>query len=86
VVEGVEMLHKNFTQFLKAEGLQPLEMVGTTFNPQWAEAIEQEEVDKEKVGQVLSEMQKGYLFQGRVLRPGRVRVGVPRKAEPEKEE
>jgi molecular chaperone GrpE len=85
VVEGVDMLHKNFTQFLKAEGLQPLEMVGTTFNPQWAEAVEQEEVDKKKVGQVLAELQKGYLFQGRVLRPGRVRVGVQRKAEPEAE-
>jgi molecular chaperone GrpE len=85
VVEGVDMVHKNFAQFLKSEGLEPLKMVGTTFNPQWAEAIEQEEVDEDKVGQVLAELQKGYLFHGRVLRPGRVRVGVARAVESKKE-
>jgi molecular chaperone GrpE len=83
VVSGVEMLHKSFAQFLKTEGLQPILTEGQTFNPLWSEAIEQEEVDGEKVGQVLSELQKGYLFQGRILRPSRVRVGVARKTDQE---
>ena len=79
VVQGVDMLHKSFSQFLKAEGLEPIETVGKPFDPQWAEAMEQQEVEADQVGQVLAEIQKGYTFQGRVLRPSRVRVGVAKK-------
>jgi len=85
VVEGVEMLHKSFAQFLKTEGLEPINVVEKPFDPQRAEAIEQEEVDDDQVGQVLAEIQKGYTFQGRVLRPSRVRVGVAKKVKESKE-
>jgi molecular chaperone GrpE len=84
VVEGVDMLHKAFVQFLKTEGLEPIQMDGKPFDPEWAEAIEQQEVDNPKdAGKVLAEIQKGYRFQGRVLRHSRVRVGVAKKAESE---
>src|SRR5258708_17303301 len=84
VVQGVEMLHKNFTQFLKAEGLEPIDLVGKPFDPELAEALAQQEVDDESlVGIVLDEIQKGYRFQGRVLRPSRVRVRVAKKTEAE---
>jgi molecular chaperone GrpE len=73
---GLEFLHKNFSNFLKSEGLAALEVVGKAFDPHLAEAVEQVEVDDGQVGQVLSEIQKGYKFQGRVIRPARVRVGV----------
>ena len=54
--------------------IQPLD-------PQTAEAVEQVEVPEDQVGQVQSELQKGYSFQGRVIRPSRVRVGVAKKTE-----
>ena len=79
VVQGVEMLHKSFAGFLKEEGLEPIETVGKPFDPHLAEAFEQQEVEDSQVGQVLAELQKGYAFQGRVLRPSRVRVGVAKK-------
>jgi molecular chaperone GrpE len=79
VVQGVDMLHKSFAAFLKTEGLEPIEIIGKPFDPHLAEALEQQEVDEDQVGLVLGELQKGYLFQGRVLRPSRVRVGVARK-------
>src|SRR3989344_8988855 len=68
VVQGVEMLHKSFTQFLKEEGLEPMDLVGKPLDPHRAEAIEQEEVEADRAGQVLAELQKGHLFQWRVLR------------------
>jgi molecular chaperone GrpE len=86
VVEGVEMLHKSFAQFLKAEGLEAIEAVGKPFDPQVMEAMIQEEVDADQAGTVLGELQKGYLFNGRILRPSRVRVGVARKVENSKDE
>lgn len=79
VTEGLQFLHKNFAGFLKAEGLAPIEIVGKAFDPNLAEAVEQEEVEEDQVGQVVAEIQKGYQFQGRLLRPSRVRVGVAKK-------
>jgi molecular chaperone GrpE len=86
VVAGLQMLHKNFAQFLKTEGLEPLNVVGKPFDPLMAEVLAQEEVEEDKVGQVLEEFQKGYLFHGKVLRPSRVRVGVAKKADESKTE
>src|SRR6266700_209767 len=74
VAVGLEFLHKNFSNFLKSEGLAAIELVGKPFDPHQAEALEQIEVDGDQVGQVLSELQRGYSFQGRVIRPARVRV------------
>src|SRR5262249_26356561 len=85
VVQGVEMLHKSFSQFLKSEGLEQIDTVGKPVNPEKAEVIAQVEVDDDDVGKVLEEFQKGYMFQGRILRPSRVGVGVARKKEKEKE-
>jgi len=79
VAVGLEFLHKNFSSFLKSEGLTPVDIIGKPFDPHFAEAVEQVEVDNGQVGQVLSEIQKGYSFQGRVIRPARVRVGSPKQ-------
>ena len=84
VAQGLEFLHKNFSNFLKSEGLSRIELVGKPYDPHLAEAVEQVEVDGGQVGQVLSEIQKGYRFQDRVVRAARVRVGVAKeKAERE---
>jgi molecular chaperone GrpE len=79
VAMGLEFLHKNFSNFLKAEGLAPIEVVGKPLDPQVAEAVEQVEADAGQVGQVLAEIQKGYSFNGRVIRHARVRVGVSKQ-------
>lgn len=81
VARGLEFLHKNFASFLKAEGLDAVAVVGKPVDPQTAEVVEQVEVPAEEAGLVLSELQKGYTFQGRVLRPARVRVGVAAKGD-----
>ena len=85
VVKGVEMLHTSFAQFLRAEGLEPIEMLGKPLDPSLAEVIAQQEVEEDQVGQVLEEFQKGYLFQGKILRPSRVSVGVSKKEAASKE-
>ncbi len=79
VATGLAFLHKNFSGFLKSEGLAPVEVVGKPLDPNKAEAVEQVEVEEGQVGRVLSEIQKGYTFQGRVIRPARVRVGVAKQ-------
>jgi len=82
VAVGLEFLHKNFSGFLKSEGLTPLDVVGKALDPHLAEAVEQVEVESDQLGQVLGEIQRGYSFNGRVIRPARVRVGVAKNLTP----
>lgn len=85
VAVGLEFLHKNFSNFLKSEGLQPLVVVGKPMDPNLAEAVEQVEADEAQVGQVLAELQKGYRLNGRVIRHARVRVGVAKQSKAQEE-
>src|SRR5579872_475021 len=86
IVQGLEFLHKNFAQFLKSEGVEPLHVVGKEFDPHLAEVIDHKQVGNGDVGKVLEEIQKGYSYKGKVLRPSRVRVGVARAEQRSKEE
>ena len=72
IVKGFELIYAQFNEILEKEGLQNVESVGQSFDPHIHEALLQEE--GEKPGVVLEELQKGYLFHERVLRPARVKV------------
>jgi molecular chaperone GrpE len=65
---------------LEAQGLSPIEAVGQPFDPNLHEATMQ---GKGKEGIVIEELQKGYKFRERVIRPSKVVVG---NGEEEKEE
>ncbi|MCC3145402.1 nucleotide exchange factor GrpE [Halanaerobium sp. Z-7514] len=74
---GVEMIYKQFLKAFSDEGIEEIEAEGEEFNPEFHEAImkveAEEELDKELVIDV---MQKGFMIEGRVIRPAMVRVAV----------
>ncbi len=72
--KGVEMIFRQLEGILKAEGLTPMESVGTPFNPEFHQAIMQVESDEYEEGTVVEEVQKGYLLKDKVLRPAMVKV------------
>lgn len=73
--KGFEMVVNEFHRLLKSEGVEPVDSVGRTFDPHLHEAIEQVETEKEdEHHKIMGELQKGYTFQGRLLRPARVKV------------
>ncbi len=75
--EGLERIYGQFLDLLKQHGVTPYESSGKKFDPMMHEAIEREETDDEsKDEMILEELAKGYKFNGRVLRPARVKVGV----------
>lgn len=74
VREGLGLLHQGVLTFLKDEGLTPIDAVGNAFDPLQHEAVERVPTSDGAEGVVLSEVQRGYLFQGRVFRPAKVRV------------
>jgi len=73
--EGVQLIQRQFVEALYAAGLTPIEALGADFDPQYHEAILQTEGGPEQKGKVLGEAQKGYLLNGKLLRPSMVQVG-----------
>lgn len=72
--EGVELTLKGFLSVLEKSGVAPVEALGNAFDPNFHEAIlEQEDPDAEP-GTVISEFQKGYTLNQRLLRPAMVVV------------
>ncbi len=74
LVKGVEIMSGQMLDILKSHGVEPIQAVGEKFDPQRHEAmLRRTEPDKDDEV-VLEEFQKGYMLNGRVLRPSRVVV------------
>jgi molecular chaperone GrpE len=72
--KGFELIQRQLWEALAKQGLSRIESVGQEFNPHFHHAIESVETSEHADGTVISEMQPGYLFHDRVLRPAMVRV------------
>ncbi len=71
-VDGMRLIERKLRATLEAQGLSPINALGEPFDPHLHEAVRQ---DKGKEGIVVEEVQKGYKFRDRVIRPTRVVVG-----------
>jgi molecular chaperone GrpE len=74
--KGVQLIHTRFKEALEKLGLEALESVGKTFDPNIHHGIDMVETDEAEDQTILSEFQRGYNFRGKLLRPAMVRVAV----------
>jgi molecular chaperone GrpE len=72
-VEGMWLVERKLRQILDAEGLEPVESLGTPFDPYVHEAVAHVESDQPE-GTVIEEHQKAYRLHDRVIRPALVSV------------
>ncbi|MFW6256766.1 MAG: nucleotide exchange factor GrpE [Bacillota bacterium] len=72
--EGIELIYKQLFNTLKQKGLEKIESEGQPFDHKYHEAIMQLEDSDQESGVVVEELQKGYMFQGKVIRPAMVKV------------
>ena len=80
--EGLNMVYSKILGVLKTEGLKEIEAEGKVFDPHLHEALLFEENDELEEHTVVGILQKGYLYEDKVLRPARVRVSKkPMKTE-----
>ena len=70
---GVRLTYQQLQQVLAQEGVRALQSVGQAFDPRIHEAVEMSSGSGERNG-VTGEFRKGYMLDGRLLRPARVRV------------
>jgi molecular chaperone GrpE len=73
---GIALVQQQMAEALVREGLAPIEAVGAPFDPERHEAVEMVGAGGGGEATVLEEMQKGYLFRGRLVRPALVRVAA----------
>jgi molecular chaperone GrpE len=74
LLEGIDMVKRKLWKVLYCEGVCPIEAVGKTFDPHMHEAVLEVETHDHPDGIVIQEVSKGYLLDGKVLKPSKVKV------------
>ncbi len=85
-LDGIKLVHAQFIAGLENFGVTEIDSgEGTVFDPSYHEAIYKEHSETYESGTVISEVQKGYLLNGRLLRASMVSVSQGPEKKPEKD-
>jgi molecular chaperone GrpE len=71
---GVELIYRQFQDALQKIGVQPIPALGQVFDPRVHEAVEMVDTTEVADHHVFDELQRGYKYKDRLLRPAMVRV------------
>ena len=72
--KGIYMIQSQLEDALKKAGLEKIETsVGKKFDPNFHEAVAETESEKPS-GEIVEEIERGYLLNGKVFRPARVKI------------
>jgi molecular chaperone GrpE len=75
-IEGVGMTLKEILKVFENYGVKPIESLSKTFDPNFHQAVMQQESNEHPENTVISELQKGYMIHDRLLRPSMVVVST----------
>jgi molecular chaperone GrpE len=85
--EGIEIIQKQFTTFLKNQKVVPVEAMGKQFDPNLHEVMTQLESEEHEENTVIQEYSKGYTLNGRILCSAKVVISkIPSSTPTKKEE
>jgi hypothetical protein len=74
LVTGYKMSVQRIDRALEQQGLEPISVVGQSFDPEYMEVLEAVPDSGYPPGEVLEEVRRGYVWNGRVFRYAQVRV------------
>ena len=83
VADGVRMVLRGFQDISERMGLSRIETVGSQFDPNVHDAVQQVETSEHPAGTIMAEVVPGYMLQGRLLRAAMVVVARPKPGVPE---
>ncbi|MFQ5444166.1 MAG: nucleotide exchange factor GrpE [Nitrospinales bacterium] len=73
--KGIEMIISQFTRDLQEQGVEEIKAQGRPFNPKTDEALlTVETTDPSQDNMVLEELEPGYMFKEKLVKPARVKV------------
>lgn len=73
-LKGFKMVYDQLYSALEREGVKQIEAVGKEFNPELHQSLGTVEDEKYIPNTVAQEVQKGYTFRGKVIRPAMVKI------------
>lgn len=74
IVSGMEMVARQLNDFLLQSGVEPVEAEGKPFDPNFHEAVAQEENSEIEEGHIIRQLRKGFRLRDRLIRPATVVV------------
>ncbi len=78
-ISGIKQIEKQLEDILLAEGLERIDTSGE-FNPAFHEAISCEVNKKVPADHIIAELESGWMFGNKVLKPAKVRVSKGKKS------
>ena len=76
MADGVNLTLREILKVFEKFNVKPIESIGQPFDPNFHQAMMQEETDDYPENTVITEMQKGYMIHDRLLRPSMVVVAA----------
>lgn len=83
-VEGLKLIYEKFLKTLEKHGVEKIDAVGMDFDPNFHEAMLQVESEDYEDNKIVEEFERGYLLNGRLLRP--VKASVSKHITKDKQE
>ena len=83
-IEHIEIIQKDLISIFEKNNIKKINCLNEKFNPNFHQAMLEVEDDKSEPGTVIKEIQPGYMFGERLLRPSF--VGISKKKESKKGE
>ncbi len=80
LIKGVEIVLKKMYSTLESEGLSKIEAIGKPFDPKLHEAVVKVNTEEYPDGTVIEEVRKGFILNGKVIRPSMVKIASTPKA------
>jgi molecular chaperone GrpE len=71
---GIQMIFTQMKNFLSESGVEEIDALNKSFDPNLHEAVSQQAVEGVPEGQVVQQMRKGYRYRERLIRPAMVVV------------
>ena len=75
---GIELIEKELINSFERNGIKSIESMGKKFDPNYHQALNEVESDKED-GTIINEIQKGYMLYDRLLRPAMVSISKKKR-------
>ena len=74
--QGVALIHTKLHDLLRKYGVRPFDTIGKDFDPNVHEAVISEPSPDHREGEVIGELQRGYMIGEKLLRPAMVKVAT----------
>ena len=76
LIKGIDLVMLHIREMLRKNGVRPIEALGKPFDPHLHEILMQEESSEHEDSIILQELQRGYMYNDKVIRAAKVKIAM----------